>query len=110
MTHVSHVDASEAFRSVPSIGLVPFAKHSAEGEHGFGQPFAEHFPSSFGVESVVSFACVVAELFEVATFVTELIGGGLPARPLGAEFRSARKHGLHFGGNCEHGNTKGREE
>ena len=107
--HERHVDASEALGGMSSVGLLAVAKHSPQREHGFGQSFAEHFLSRFGIEPAVSFARVVAELLEVSAFVTELIRSRLPARPLGAEFRSAGKHGLHFGADCEHGNTRGRD-
>ncbi|MCE9562956.1 MAG: hypothetical protein K8U57_13010 [Planctomycetes bacterium] len=107
MSDEGHADASEALGRVSGFAWVAFAEHLPQREHGLGQPFAKDNAAGFGVQTLKGFACVVAELFEVVAFVAEIACGGVPARPFGAEFRSAGKHGLHFGGDCEHGNTGG---
>ncbi len=101
-----HADSCEALRGAASFARVVISKQFPQREHRFGQPFANHVTSGFRVEAFVGFAAIGAELFEVVAFVTNCSGGGGPARSLGAEFRGAGKHGLHFGGDREHGSTK----
>jgi len=100
-----HADARQAVGRVPHDAVVRNAKQPAHLEHGLGEPFADHLPLGFGEHAVVGFAGVLAELLEIVGSVFECVGCGIPAGPLGAEFRSAGEHGLHFGGHREHGNT-----
>ncbi|MBA4189752.1 MAG: hypothetical protein C0467_17335 [Planctomycetaceae bacterium] len=100
-----HADASQAVGRVTHNARVSNAEQFAHLEHGLGQPFANHLSLGLGEHAVIELAGILAELFQVAHFVFQFVGGSIPAGPLGAEFRGAGKHGLHFGGHREHGNT-----
>jgi hypothetical protein len=106
--NVGHADASEAIRSLARFAHIIIAKQLPEREHGLGQPFANDRSPSFRVQPIVGMARISADVLEIVAFVAKVSCGDVPTRPFGAEFRSAGKHGLHFGGDCEHGNTSGK--
>jgi len=110
MADEGHADSRETFRSAPRVGVCTFPQQPPQHEHRLGERIANNLTSCFREESFEGAATVLADSFQIVADVSHGVCGFRPARPLGAEFRGAFEHSLHFGGDGEHGITQGKCE
>jgi len=102
-----HADSRQTLGRTPGVRVSTFAQEPPQCEHRLGERFTHDGAASLRVKAFVGAAGVLADPFQVVADVAHGACGLAPARPLGAEFCSAFEHSLHFGGDGEHGITRG---